>query len=443
MNDESLTKTLRSRNPWWADGWGDRTVPRDCGPLLAARLANPSDFVTAVTGMRRCGKSTLLKQGIASLLGRGVLPRRVWWVDFEDPVFDELGRDFAVLDACMRAFTRICDTAGEIPYLFLDEVQLVEGWHRWVRMMHETRQAIVTVTGSSSKLLTSDLAMGALAGRTATIELWPLSFREYLRFQGYPDASSQALEAPALRDFFRRYLNQGGMPGLTLDPVASAHEESLREQQRQLVDSILLNDVVARHGVRAVEDLKALVRAYFADTGATFTFKALKDRFALSSDPVRAYTAHLEEAYLIAVVEKYDHKQHPRLRAPRKVYAVDTGLRNASIVTGRRDDGRLAETAALIELVRRGLGDRVFWWGDGHAECDLVIKDQGGGGAVQVWMGQEPTPPEREWRGLERAREALRLTRGLLLTDGYEVPLADPTVRVVPLWRWLLESETP
>lgn len=434
---DKLWQTLGYRNPWWFGTWRDESVPRNQRAELESQLDRAGSSVIVVTGMRRCGKSTLLKQGVAALLSRGVGPERIWWIDFEDPVFDELGRNTEALDQCFKVLTEkhgVLDQGP--PFLFLDEIQLVKGWHRWVRMIHETGRAAVAVSGSSSKLLKSDVALSALTGRTASIELWPLSFREYLRFHGV-DSNDPALRSTeSLKRHFDRYLQRGGMPGL----VTERDDDVARDRLKQLLDSILLHDIVERHKVRAAEDLGALARDYFANTACTFTYRKTKSRFELSMDQVRSYTDYLAEAFLIRVLSKYAHKQHERQRAPRKVHAVDVGIRNASVVTGTPDRGHLAESIASLELIRRGAADRLFWWQDVGAECDLVVKNDSGGTAIQVWMGDDRTPPERERRGIEEARRALQLTDGLILTDGYSMDQPDQGLRAVPIWRWLLEG---
>ncbi len=446
LSDEVLWTALEARNPWWGGGWEDTSIRREALDDLRPWLDRPEARVVAIVGLRRCGKTTLMQQGVAHLVRRGTPSRHVLWLSLEDPVFDAMGRGHGAFDRCLALHAARLDVDGPVR-LFLDELQLADAWPTWVRTAHETGRARIVASGSSAELLEPELDRGLLSGRVHKLRLWPLSFREFLRFRGF-DAGRRGLRT--VRDAeLATYLERGGLPEVAIedDPALCA------SRLRDVYDGVLLRDVALRHEIRNLENLRTVAAEYLRSTGNRTTFRRVKDRYRLGIDRVREFASYLEEAYLVRFLAAFSDKQHERATRPRKVYAVDTGLRQVAAFARTADRGALAETAAFGMLLRNGsVDDGHVFYSDVGGECDfLVFRGGDEPAAIQVcFQGAGPLPP-RELAGLQYALDVLaeglpagRRLRGLVLTEGFDEPprsLGRYQVRVRRLSDWLLDDE--
>ncbi len=425
---DPTTVMLENLNPWWTEGVVPpelTRVPRDLvgtlGPLMSA------EEVLTLVGVRRSGKSTILFQLVDRLLGKGVAPGNILLMDFEDP---RVG-DMTVGDV-LSAYRQREDPSGRT-YILLDEVQASAGWERWVRSEYERRRDVkFVVTGSSSSIVRGELAR-VLTGRTLTVPVHPLSFREFLRFREVDLSvlSGDALEDRALYQL-DRYVETGGFPKSVLEGEVAG-----RLRLREYFDAILYRDIVFRHGVdpRKVERLATYL---LSNIGTLQRDSALASSTDLSAETVATYLAYLEDAMLVVRVEPLTFKTKPSITRPlpKRYYCVDTGLRNAVAKRMSPDTGRLVENVVCMEMVRRGL--RPLYWRN-RGEVDFVLGGRPGRLApINVCYSDDV--PVREYDGLESfaghvpppVEEPLLLTRSM----GGDVN----GVRHVPVWRWLLEG---
>jgi len=435
MADERLFEVLSHWNPW-GPGSFHTGIRREVLDSVFPWLQRPE--VVAICGMRRSGKSTLMRQLASELVEQGRPERDVLFANFEEPAFLEHHRDARILDQVFETYMELVRPEAT-PHLFLDEVQNVEGWARWVRARTETGRANVVVSGSSSRLLEPDIGT-VLTGRNITWTLWPLSFSEFLGFHGVQvsDRAGVLANGQRIRQELAQYLRYGGLP-----EVALARSDEVREALlKQYFSDIIFRDVVSRHQVRDIRALEQVAHYYLANTGNLATYNRIKNTHGLAMDQVRSYSSHLAESYLIREVPRYSPKVSTQARAPRKVYAMDTGIRNAVAFRFSQDLGRLAETVVHNHLVR---DDEVrLFYHQGRGETDfLVWKGDRAVQAIQVCYDPSDQLPPREVMGLEEAMAATGLTRGLILTQGLQQDLEGGEgrkIEVRPLWRWLCEN---
>ncbi|MBI5548170.1 MAG: ATP-binding protein [Deltaproteobacteria bacterium] len=224
--------------------------------------------------------------------------------------------------------------------------------------------------------------------------------------------------------------------------MALAREASIKAALlKQYFRDILYRDVVARHRVRDVRALEQVAHHYLVNTASLATHNRIKNTYGLAMDQVRSYTAHLEESYLIRSVARYSPKVSQQARAPRKVYAVDVGMRNAVSFRFSEDIGRLAETVVHGQL-SRDEDARLFYWA-GELECDFnVHKGAGATAAIQVCQEPDENLPEREVKGLLEAMRYFDLKEGTIVTNraSFEREVEGRMVRAQPLWLWLLDA---
>ncbi len=423
---DEIASMLDALNPWWSEGSVPRGllgVQRD--PVGALPQMLEAEEVLTLIGVRRSGKSTILRQLVQRLLDQGTSPENIVLVDFEDP----RASGASVRDV-LSGHRRLKGTQGRTYYL-LDEVQASPGWERWVRAEYERHRGVkFIVTGSSSSILRSELAR-VLAGRTLTVPVHPLSFREYLAFRGV-DLSHLAgddLADVAIHNL-DGYITVGGFPKVVLA------EEALRPMLlKDYLDVILYRDVVFRHGADASK-VERLATYLLSNLGTLQHQRGLATSTVISPPTIESYLRYLEEASFIVPVGAMSFKTKPSStrRLPLKYFCIDTGLR--SVVAQRRgpDTGRLLENLVCIELVRRGMRP-VYWLNGG--EVDFVTGARPGPiNPINVCSSDDV--PEREHDALEsfRSRVPAPVGRPVILTWSREG--SERGASLVPAWKWLL-----
>lgn len=432
---QPLIDALQRWNPWWQSAPYDHGIERDAlNDVMGLWLGQ--SMVLAICGMRRCGKTTLMKQIVHRLVEDEIAaPKEILFANLEEPIFLEERADVQALERVFQAYMSEFSPTRK-PWVFLDEIQNIEGWAGWVRAALESNRAHLIVSGSSSKLLEPDLA-SKLTGRSITRTLWPLSLREFERFsrvrEGLPERPHAA------QRMLPEYLRIGGLPRMVLEKDPTVRDELYKQYFRD----ILHRDVVGRHEIRSPRALEEVAHHYLSNTARPTSITSIKNKYELAVDQVRTYTEHLIECYLIGGVSRFSYKAHVRTRSPLKVYARDTGLRNAVAFRFSPDLGPLAETATFNHLSRTGQG-QVFYYNESSegAECDFVVwRGDSPVQAIQVCYSDRADLPDREERGLLAAMKALDISEGLLLTA--DAASADPRevdgriIHRVPLWQWL------
>lgn len=408
-------------------------LPRELTPTLRPFLDTPE--VLTLIGPRRAGKSTVMFQIMDMLEARGVPPTAMLHLNLEEPALAPETLDatagVALLERAYETWRAELHPKGR-GWLFLDEVQRVPGWERWVRARNERDDLKIVVTGSSSALLSRDLGT-LLTGRHLSFEVLPLGFAEILRFRGVerPAEPRLAGNPPELQHALLFHLRWGGFP----EVVLASDDVRRVALLQQYFDDLLFKDVAMRHQVRDVQLLRALAVHLLSSTASLVSFQRLSGLFGASLEQVRTYCDHLQEAWLIELLPFYSLKSAERVRNPRKVHAIDLGLRNAVALTGSPDRGRLSESA-LFGALRRELRTGLHYW-KGHGELDLLAH-QGARATLGVqvaWEGWDREElRERELGPLREAEARFPGLRGVMITgDGGEGS--------VPLWRALLDPE--
>ncbi|MBI4677868.1 MAG: ATP-binding protein [Elusimicrobia bacterium] len=413
-------------------------------PVYVAKLREflKANQIVTVTGPRRAGKSYVMRQAARSLVAEGTPPEDILLVNLEDPRLIDL--DVKTLDRIFETYREFLAPKG-VPFVFLDEVQEVAGWERWVGAMHELGKARLVVSGSNARLLSRELGT-LLTGRHLDLRVSTLSFAEFLAFnEAAPadrlDVSARAVE---LKGFLRRYLEEGAFPQVALAAPK-------REILLGYLEDIVQKDVIRRFRIRKAEGLKALVKHYLSNPAAHVTFAALGKSFGVSPDSIERFSGHLEQVYAVSLLKRFSYKVREQEKNPRKAYCVDTGLCNAAGFRFSGNLGRLAENAVFLELLRRRLADpcfEAFYWKDERGrEVDFVVKEGlKVSSLVQVcWDAEEAGTRQRELRGLVKAMVEFEMKEALLITEDEEAEerVEAGVVRLVPLWKWLLSLAQP
>jgi predicted AAA+ superfamily ATPase len=376
----------------------DRGTKRDI--LDSIDMSSPMAII--VSGVRRCGKSTLLRQIMKNNDGYN-------YFNFED----ERALNFDVSD-----FERLDDVFKEInpgaKYYCFDEIQNVEGWERFVRRKIDEGKKFF-ITGSNSTLLGSELST-KLTGRHLTYNLFPMSYTEALRLIG----EQASLES------FNKYFHQGGFPGYI------KYDNDMMLQQ--VFDDIVVKDIVVRRGLKDPILVKNLAIYLMTNAGKEFSYNGLKKYFDLgAASTVSNFVSYFEDSYLLFTVPKFSYSYKKQLMNPKKAYAVDHGLARVNSVSFSEDKGRILENIVFLQL--RRLYPSIYYFRE-NSECDFIVKDRAGGmQAIQVCYRLEEDTLRREMKGLIEAMEMTGIRKGMIITLDQEDKFDD--VDIIPAWKWL------
>lgn len=423
MADRGKIKTAIDDWLMWYRWASDTLIKRRLSVSVSNELAGKK--VCAYIGVRRCGKTF---SAIQASKNSGIPADRVLYFNFEDPL-TLLETGPAMFDEIISVHT---EYAGVSPELVLfDEVQNIEGWEKWVRKAVDMGRFRLHITGSSAKMLSSELAT-AISGRNIEIPVWPLSFDEYLLFSNRsPNDANEYLSA------VRDYLIWGGFP----ESVLVKEAEDKKIILRQYVNDIMLKDVIGRHEIRSKHQLEQLIIYYFTNISSPHSYNSVSKAIQMNMDTVADYTGFLAEAFLFFEVKRYYHNLKVQMRDTKKIYCIDTGMRNVHSVSPFNDElGRLAENAVYIHLRRQG---KEVWYFKGDAEADFVVTELGKPqDVIQVCYSdmEEAKIREREVGGLIEALKYTGLKKGVVLTLSREERFSEQGKNVVfiPLYKWLM-----
>jgi predicted AAA+ superfamily ATPase len=424
-----------------------RTAPL---PLLTqrdVRLPRLPGIATALVGMRRVGKSYVLYQEMQRLIETGTPRSSILALNLED---DRLGQpDLSTLSDALEYLFRTGPPRHEQPgYVFLDEIQAVPDWEKFVLRVLNTENVRVVLTGSSAKLLSTEIATG-LRGRSTAVEVLPFSFREFLRHRGAENLGTSPVGAPARSDLEREletYLRTGGFPGVqAMEPV------DRRRMLQDYVDLVIYRDVVDRWEVGNLVALKWLVARLLNSFSREFTIHKLHNELKsqgipAGKDTLHTYLGYLVDARLVHTVGIRRASYRARQVNPRKVYTVDPGLAAAVAHPSADDVGHLLENAVYLELRRRysRLHDgAISYFAEPAGGADFVVDTRSEAPRIlQVCASLDnPNTRRRELRGAEVAMDQLGVRESILVTlhEADSVETASGTVHVLPAWRWMLE----
>ena len=388
--------------------------------------------VIGLAGVRRSGKTFLFFDAIRKLAAEGVDRRRILYLNFEDDRLHPIRAE--ELDMVIRCWREVFpEAAGQRGYLFLDEVQNVPGWERWVRRLCDTEDMEVFVTGSSSRLLTRDLAT-ALRGRSITLEVFPLSFREYLSFREVEIVPHSSDNESRLRFEFESFLSCGGFPEIVLA------DETLRPLILEEYSSLMLyRDVVERYGVRNEKLMRELLRHCFRSTGSLLNVSKLyrdvtSRGITVSRNTLFDYLGYLEDAFLIFLLPKRESSLRKQEHNPKKLHVIDTGLIAAFQAYPDRDLGHKLETAVFLHHRRRCRD--LFYYANG-SEVDLCD----GSGKFFVnscWNLSDTETVRREKAAMEFGHRQWPEGEGKLLFHEYLPGVMSEIPEASAAWGYLL-----
>jgi len=383
-----------------------------------------SPEIVIITGIRRCGKSTLLQQI------RTIQPEKDYYINFDDERLVSFKvEDFQML---LEVFYELF---GEQRIFYFDEIQNVEQWERFVRRLHDTGNKVY-ITGSNAKMLSRELGTH-LTGRYASVELYPFSFKEFIVFKN-PELLGKNFYKTSVKaeilSLFHDYFNNGGFPNF----VKTKDELMLKT----LFENILYRDIMVRNNITNEKEIKELV-SYLAGNYARLSTNSELTKIigVKNASTVKKYVDFLANSYLVFQTSKYDYSVSKQILNPKKSYFIDNGLVKRIGFNFSSNLGHLLENLVFIELLRRG--NKIFYHNKTQ-ECDFVlVEDKTITSAIQVcYAFSSEKTKKREIDGLLDAMKTYNLQSGLIITEDTEEETFDNNkeIKIIPAWKWLLEK---
>lgn len=387
-----------------------------------------SKLAQVVIGVRRSGKSTLC---FNALKKAGV---HYAYANFDDERLGEL--ETKDLDNVLQTLYKIY---GKFDYLFLDEIQNIDGWPLFVNRL--LRQKIhILITGSNAKLLSTELA-SHLTGRHHKIELFPFSFKDWCAIKGLDYIRLTTKNKGLISKAYEEYFRQGGFPELM------SGEETPKEYIGTLIENIITQDIKKRYKLRNVDALKRLAHHVLNETPVIIVKDILQDIIGIKSERTLGnYLLYLNQTYLISTISKYSSKSRERSRGE-KSYAIDVAFmdKRENAFSGANLGWRL-ETIVYLELLRRKAqtGNDIYYFKNRNTEADFVVCD--GNRTLAVYqvcydISKEKTK-KREIRGCIAGAKATKCNSIFLITDHESEIIEEDgyTIQVIPIWEWLIKD---
>lgn len=433
FNQAKVLEILYAYNQFWSSAEIESGLRRDLLSKCISQL--DSKEIIVLKGVRRSGKSTLLAQVIRHLLNLKINPKSIFRINLEEPLFSA---DYSVelLEQIYQTYRERIQPTGK-SWLFLDEIQNIPQWERWVRSRSESEDIKIFITGSSSKLLSREIGT-ALTGRQISFEVFPLSFREFLQFNDiFISSDIEYLENKRIiKHHFIDYMKYGGFP----EVVLKKNDEDKSLLLKAYFEDILYRDVATRYEIRDTQNLRNLAVYLLTNNARLTSINKLKKNFTISQDKTENYVSALLESYLIFQLQKFSFSLKTTLRAGFKPYAIDTGLRNRVAFSFSEDFGHLVENIVFCHL--RQKFDEVYFIGESN-EIDFAIKEgMNVTTAIQVWYddSKNASIPKRELQGISGKKEHQKPMESILITNDYEniVTQNDRTIQCIPVTKYLL-----
>lgn len=390
--------------------------------------------VVIITGPRRGGKSSLMKLICDDLIKKDkVPPSNILYLNFEDERFIDFNTsDFA---HTYELFLQINKPMGRL-YFFLDEIQNVTGWERWVNRLYENENIKIFITGSNASLLSSEIST-ALTGRNRTITNFPFSFGEFLTFKNYKLQKNnfyQTEKRAVIKSFFQEYLKLGGYP-----EIIKINDPTLLEQYFK---DIIYRDILPRYSIKKIKEIRELCLFLASNLASIHSYYKLQRLIGVKSiNTVKTYLEILEEVFLFFRINLFDYSIKRQIYNPSKIYIIDTALGNSISFKFSENIGHIYENLVFLELKRRNK-EIYYWKSKKGKEVDFLIKkglniEE----AIQVSYNLNYKKTlDREIESLLIAKDEFKIKHLSIITEDEEAEkeMGDVKIKIIPLWKWLL-----
>jgi uncharacterized protein len=400
ITQQTFAEVIDSQLPYYQKK--DTGVTRE----VLDEIPEATGFATIISGMRRCGKSTLQLQ-----LKNKYFPNEGLFLNFEDPRLAGMEtQDFE------RLYLEI--TKRNTKVLFFDEIQIITSWEIFVNQLLR-EEFRVFITGSNASLLSKEMGTH-LTGRHFSKELFPFSYTEFLQYKNLERGEKS----------FEIYLQKGGMP----DYLRTQIDKYLND----LLDDILIRDIAIRYGIKDVNSLRQLTVYLLSNIGNLISANSLTGMFGIkSSTTFLDYFSYLQDSYLLEFVPLFDYSIKKQVRNPQKVYAMDLGIYHQNKIAFSPNVGHILENAVYLHL--RRMGKEIYYYHN-EGECDFITTQKGmPDELIQVCANVNNMNIQRETEALFKAMAFFKKDKGIIITINQTDSFTRENRRIelVPAWKWI------
>jgi hypothetical protein len=419
-----------------------KIVPRDMKVPLS------SQKIIAITGPRRSGKTYFLLSLMQQLLSQGVSVKKFLYINFDDPrLLPCNAKDLEMILECYyELYPELEDKKN---FIFFDEIQNVSDWEIGVRRIYDTRKFNIFLTGSSSKLLSKEIATH-LRGRAISFEILPFSFKEVLSAKGIKvdKHSVYSSQRFSIKKQLEAYFKTGGFPEVVLEKNMDLKIRILKEY----LETMFFKDLIERYNVKNQALIRELIKYLSTNTASLFSLNAfynwIKQAYPVTKRTLINYVSFLEDIGLFFLVRKFSYSLKEQVRTPRKCYIIDNGFRTTYGFKFSEDRSKTLENTIFLELARRKTKDPlmdIFYWQDyNKREVDFVVTK---GKAIKTLIQacadvSDFRTKERETLSLVKISKELKCRDLIVITLDYDKQekIANKIIVFKPLWKWLIEG---
>jgi len=396
-----------------------------------------SEIIISIIGARRSGKTFLLYQLIEELKKKGLSNENIVFINFEDERLSIRSED---LDGILQAYQELYPhIALNTVYFFFDEIQNFKGWERFVRRLYDTKSKNIFVTGSNSKLLSSEIAT-ELRGRTVSYTLFPFNFNEFILANNGPDNINTSTNRAKILKLCKAYMFDGGFP----ETVRFNRSFKIKLLQ-EYFNVMIYRDIIERYSIANVEVLKFFIKKILASVTVPVSInKAYNDLrsmgYKVSNKYLYEYMNYCNAVFLTQSINKFDYSEIKQSKSDKKAYAIDNGLLSAIDYSVSDNHGKLMENMVAMELIKNK--QQVYYYKDKY-ECDFIIQHQTRLTPIQVaYSIANSDTRKREIRGLLYACKSLEVSVGTIITFEEEEEFINEgiTIAVIPFYKYFLNK---
>jgi len=401
-------------------------------------LQPPIDTKKIITllGVRRCGKTSILYDMI-NKLSKTIDKTKILFLNFEDERLDLQTND---LDLVLQAFRELYPMHNlKECYFFFDEIQNIDGWEKFIRRVYDTISTNIFITGSNSKLLSTDIAT-SLRGRTLSFEIFPLSFKEYLDFKDISVDLYSTKSLAFIKNAQEKFLKDGAFPETLV-----LEERYVNQTLQEYFNVLLYKDLAERYNITNTVALKFFLKRIIASSTKQISINKIYNELKSSGIKIGKNTLYdfldyVQNIYLSLTLYRYDKSLVNKELGEKKVYSIDIGLNNATEFKFSDDIGKSLENAVFLELKRNYT--EIFYYRDNNSECDFIVNEKNKIiQAIQVAYDiSDVNTRKREIKGLLNACKNFNLDTGVIITyDSEDEYIEDDVkIQIIPFYKWVI-----
>jgi len=418
-----MEKALILQNKHWNKEVYPNLINRTLLPYVLNKLKLKE--IQILLGVRRSGKSSIFKLLINHIAGI-MDPLSIAYINLDDPFYSDVWKNAKELYRVVETAAKI--TGSKISYLFLDEIQNVHGWEKFIKSQYDAGSfSKIFITGSNSSLLKGNYAR-LLSGRYITDYVHPFSFQEILKNNGIESLVDILSNKPKVLSLLDNVLLYGSFPEVykTPDP------ELKRDILLSYYETIILKDCLCNNGIRDTRAFRELAFYLMSNVSALYSYNGLAKAVTSNENTVSEFIGYLVESFLVNEVKNFSYSLKTQSKARKKIYSVDNSFLNTISFKFSDNKGKLLENLVYTELVKNGFRE-IFFFNE-NKECDFIVKTDKILTAIQVGYEIGQSNLDRETGGLITAMKKLNIEKGYIITYDTEEKIS-PDISMIPFWK--------